>query len=190
MDKLFSLKNDVKIYRAFDIRTDIGAVIATVFDTLTTAKGLNSWWTDSARADCREGGEVEYIWEMGTQSTIGKARYRKFQLPHFFEVEYEEWNDETDFQLSMAKQAYAQPIAHRFELEELPGRKTAVQLCCSGMKFGADYDEFYEATYQDWKNSLANFKSVCEKGIDLRHELKAFTPRAKMKLVLKTDLYK
>lgn len=183
MDKLYSLKNAVKIYRAFDIRIEISAFIATVFDTLTTAKGLNSWWTESAKADCREGGKVEYCWKVGTQSVNGKAIYRKFQLPHFFEVEYEEWEDDENFQISIAKQAYVQPIVHRFELEELPGGKTAVHLCCSGMRFGSDYDEFFKATYQGWKNSLANLKSVCETGIDLRREPRALTPRTKTKSV-------
>jgi len=183
MDKLLSLKNAIKIYRAFDIRTEINAVIATVFDALTTVKGLNSWWTESAKADCREGGKVEYCWKMGAQSVTGKARYRKFQLPYFFEVEYEKWESDENFQISIAKQAHAQPIVHRFELEELPAGKTAVYLCCSGMKFGSEYDEFYKNTYLGWKNSLANLKSVCERGIDLRSELKAITFRTKTKPV-------
>ncbi len=172
MNEIKRLKSAVKIYRAFDIRLEINAFIAKVFDTLTTSEGLNSWWTDDSNADPREGGKIEYVWTFGDRSLIGKAIYRSFELPHSFEVEFLEWIDETGHFGKLKENPYDPPISHCIQLEEKSSKKTTLFLLTSGMKYDKAFDKLYEETYQGWINSLANLKSVCESGKDLRHELK------------------
>lgn len=165
------LKSAVNIYRAFDIRVEINAFIAKVFDALTTAEGLNSWWTDESKSDPREGGQIEYIWRFGDKSVIARAVYRSFNLPHAFEVEFLEWIDEAGRWNDFKTNPYEPPVTHCYQLQEETPTKTRLFLMTSGIKCGEEFDTAYQGTYEGWINSLANLKSVCETGRDLRSEL-------------------
>lgn len=171
MDEISKFKSAVKIYRAFDIRLEIDAFIAKIFDTLTTAEGLNSWWTDDSKVDPRDGGKIEYIWKIGGRSLIAKAIYRSFVLPHSFEVEFLEWIDETGHSGKSQENPYDPPVSNYVQLQEKSPKKTALSIMTSGMKYDKEFDKMYEETYQDWIDSLANLKSVCETGKDLRSHL-------------------
>lgn len=173
MDKIKNLRSAVKIYRAFDIRIEINSFIAKVFDALTTAKGLNSWWTDNSKVDPREGGRIEYIWHFGEKSLTAKAIYRNFELPHSFKVEYLEWIDEVEFFGKVKENPFHPPTSQCYELHAESNNKTKLFILTSGMKYGKEFDHLFEGTYKGWINSLANLKSVCETGIDLRQELNA-----------------
>ena len=171
MDGIVKLKSAVKIYRSFDIRVEIEAFIAKVFDALTTAEGLNSWWTDDSKADPREGGKVEYVWKIGSKSLTAKAIYRTFILPHYFEVEFLEWIDETGHSGKSRENPYHPPVSNYVQLHEKSPKTTGLSLMTSGMKNQTEFDKLYQETYQGWINSLANLKSVCETGKDLRSQL-------------------
>lgn len=171
MDKIKDLKSAVKIYRAFDIRLEINAFIAKVFDALTTTEGLNSWWTDDSKVDPREGGKIEYIWYFGDKSLIGKAIYRNFELPHSFKVEYLEWIDDVEYFGKTKENPFHPPTSQCYELHAIPNDKTKLFILTSGMEYGKKFDGLYKGISQGWVNSLANLKSVCETGKDLRQEL-------------------
>ena len=179
MKDIQKLKSAVKIYRAFDIRIEINAFIAKVFDTLTTSEGLNSWWTHESKADPREGGELNYVWHFGRKSVIGKARYRNFDLPHSFKVDYLEWIDHSGHFRNLTENPHDMPISQCYELHEISKNKTGVCIMTSGMKCNKIFDALYEGTYDGWINSLVNLKSVCETGKDLRN---------KFQLSLESDL--
>lgn len=164
-----TLKSAIKIYRAFDIRLEIDAVIAKVFDALTTADGLNSWWTDDSKVDPRKEGKIEYVWHFGKKSIAIKAIYRHFDLPHGFKVEYLEWIDEVG---RFQEDLYAPPISQCFELHAKYNNKTNLSIVTSGLKHEKKFDKLYDDSYQSWVNSLANLKSVCETGKDLRKRIK------------------
>lgn len=171
MDEIDKLKSSVKVYRAFDIRLEIEAFIAKIFDMLTTAEGLNSWWTDNSKTDPREGGKIEYVWKIGGKSLIAIATYRNFILPHYFEVEFLEWIDETGHSGKLKANPYDPPVSNYVQLQEKSPQKTTLSLMTSGMKYDREFDKLYEETYQGWVDSLANLKSVCETGKDLRSHL-------------------
>lgn len=171
MKEIDKLKSAVKVYRAFDIRLEIEAFIAKIFDTLTTSEGLNSWWTNDSKADPREGGKIEYVWKIGGKSLIAKATYRSFILPHYFEVEFLEWIDETRHSGKLRENPYHPPVSNYVQLQELSPKKTTLSLMTSGMKCDEEFNKLYEETCQGWIDSLANLKSVCETGKDLRSYL-------------------
>jgi uncharacterized protein YndB with AHSA1/START domain len=170
MKDIQRLKSAVRIYRAFDIRIEIDAVIAKVFDALTTSDGLNSWWTHDSKADPREGGELKYIWHFGRKSVIGRARYRSFDLPHSFKVDYLEWIDHSGHFRNLTENPHNLPISQCYELHEISKDKTSVCVLTSGMSCNKIFDALYEGMYDGWINSLVNLKSVCETGLDLRSE--------------------
>jgi uncharacterized protein YndB with AHSA1/START domain len=171
MKDIEKLKSAVRIYRAFDIRINIDAFIARVFDALTSSAGLNSWWTHDSKSDPREGGEIEYIWRFGKKSVVGKARYRSFDLPHSFKVDYLEWIDHSGHFRNLTENPHDLPISQCYELHEISKNKTSVCILTSGMKCNKIFDAIYEGTHDGWINSLANLKSVCETGQDLRNQL-------------------
>ena len=172
MKDIQELRSAVKIYRAFDIRIEIDAFIAKVFDALTTSDGLNSWWTHDSKADPREGGQLKYIWHFGRKSVIGKARYRSFDLPHSFKVDYLEWIDHSGHFRNLTENAHDLSISQCYELHEISKTKTSVCILTSGMQCNKIFDALYEGTYDGWINSLVNLKSVCETGQDLRNEFR------------------
>lgn len=172
MKDIQELKSAVKIYRAFDIRIEINAFIAKVFDALTTSDGLNSWWTHDSKADPREGGKLKYIWNFGRKSVIGRARYRNFDLPHSFKVDYLEWIDHSGHFRNLTENPHDLPISQCYELHEISKNKTSVCILTSGMSCNKIFDALYEGMYDGWINSLVNLKSVCETGVDLRNEFR------------------
>lgn len=169
MDKLERFREQVSITRSFNIRLHIDTLPENVFHMLTTADGLNAWWTDASAAAAREGGKVEYVWHVGNESVIGTGIYRKFRSPEYFEVEYLDWKNplrqEEGFNF---KDAYPGPVIHQYELRETEPGTTSLFIRTAGIYFGEKFDDLFEATRSGWLDSLANLKSVCETGKDLR----------------------
>ena len=161
-------KKAVNVYRSFDIRLEIDAPMGMVFEKLTTAEGLNSWWTDATTAEARKGGNITYVWNFNDNQFIAKAIYQRFKQPEFFEVEYIEWEGPEE---SDGLNPYPEPIMHEYELEETLEGKTLLLIKTAGMYTAEAFDKIFEENRMGWINSLANLKSVCETGVDIREKL-------------------
>jgi uncharacterized protein YndB with AHSA1/START domain len=59
MGNINDLKMAVTVWRSLDVRQEINAPVEKVFEMLTAADGLNSWWTDASESDPSEKGFVK-----------------------------------------------------------------------------------------------------------------------------------
>ena len=75
---------------SFDVEAELGLV----WEALTTAKGLATWYVADATVDARQGGELRLDWGQGG---VGMGTFEIFEAPHRLKLVYdaevgaEEW---------------------------------------------------------------------------------------------------
>lgn len=171
MPDISKLRSSVIISRSFDVWVQIVVPIEMVFDALTTAAGLRSWWCSDAESDPRPGGAVKYVWQTGDEVIVGEGVYRKFVRPKEFEVQWLGLMGQPLKSDGNNIRGARWPTIERFELTANSPSNTRLHVHDPGINSDAKYDELHRNTMRGWVNSLANLKSVCETGRDVRMEL-------------------
>ena len=127
-----------------------------VFNALTQADQLKSWFPTRAESDLRPGGKINLFWEFKDASHNGS------QEGEFVEVISNE-------KLSFTWTADSIPTLVTIVLNEAEG-ETTVKLDHSTAQDGADEKKLHDDHANQWGFYLMNLKGYLEAGVDMRSE--------------------
>ncbi len=166
------LISSVTVGRTYHFWVEIEVDAALIYEKLTTVEGLNSWLTDEAEVMMFVGSPQKYIWNFGSDKVIGEASLNSMSPPYVFEIQWSKWIDPGNHLGKFKKgNPYILPFTMRYECRPKGNGVTVLHILTYGIKGDAAYDNFFKASKLGWIRSLANLKSVCENGKDLRNVL-------------------
>lgn len=138
--------------RTIDIQIDLDADADVIWQALTTAKGLESWFSEKAEADEGLDAKVMVAWGddyTGASKISAWEPGRHLQWIHF----------------SADENASDTPMIVDFYLETTSGQGCRLRLVQSGFGAGEDWDEMYDAMNSGWSYYLQHLSFY------LRHHL-------------------
>ena len=134
---------------------EIAAPRQRVFEALTDARELESWWTTEAESQPRSGGSFRYDWTFSDHP----------ERDHVQQGQYTEFKGGE--RLGYPWKVGPAGTHVNFELQD-NGSGTALRLEHRG--WSDDMDQAYEMHSQGWAFFLGNLKSYLEEGVDRRAE--------------------
>jgi uncharacterized protein YndB with AHSA1/START domain len=133
----------------------LAATPATVFEALTTSRGLSRWFLESAEIEPKAGTEYTFTWQGGyhhSARVLAAVPGRRLVLA---------WPNRLGRQTKMTAVA--------FSLRK-KGRGTLLTLRHEGYPRSGGWLEIYGSTQSGWAYFLTNLKSVLATGRDLRSD--------------------
>ena len=134
-----------KIYHLIEINTPA----STVYENLTTIKGLAGWWTKETTGNPKKGGEIRFGFD---------ENYNLMKVTELIKNKHISW-EVIQSAFPMGNQWVWTKIS--FTLTEESPNKTTVRFEHSGWR---DITDFYGVCNYQWALILASLKSLCETG--------------------------
>jgi len=132
-----------------------------VFSFLSEGKSLALWWASKATAEPQAGGKLHFIWD-GDRIKTGDAIFRQFEPPCKLVIEWTHSDGEPILCDGGDPRGMHWPALNIYELWQLNGKTTRVQLHDMGISPDAKYAGTYQAARQGWVDALMRLKRVVE----------------------------
>ena len=146
---------------AIHLWIDLYAPISLVFNYLTGAKELSTWWASRCETDRQLGGKLHFIWD-GDVIRTGDAIFQTYDAPDRITVEWTHGDGQPIGIDGGDKRGLMFTPRTHYQLTVMEDGRTRLHMVDHGINASPDFAALHHATVTGWQECLTRLKRVVE----------------------------